>query len=74
VIPVALFAYARPDYLRKTLACLRENQVPLIYAFSDGPPAPDKALQVDQVREILRVYNAYLVLKPIETLIRKRKK
>lgn len=53
-IPVVLFAYARPDHLRRTLACLRENRVPLIYAFSDGPRTPDKAPAVEQVRQILR--------------------
>jgi putative methyltransferase (TIGR04325 family) len=53
-VPVLLFAYARPDHLRRTLACLRENRVPLIYAFSDGPRTPDKAPLVAQVREILR--------------------
>jgi putative methyltransferase (TIGR04325 family) len=53
-IPVVLFAYARPDHLRRTLACLRENQVPLIYAFSDGPRTVDKTPLVAQVREILR--------------------
>lgn len=52
--PVILFTYARPDHLRRTLECLRENQVPLIYAFSDGPRTPDKAPLVAQVREILR--------------------
>lgn len=52
-IPVVLFAYARPDHLRRTLACLRENRVPLIYAFSDGPRTPDKAPSVEQVRQIL---------------------
>ena len=54
VVPIILFAYARPDHLRRTLACLRENRVPLIYAFSDGPRRPDKAPLVAQVREILR--------------------
>jgi hypothetical protein len=54
MIPIILYAYARPDHLRRTLACLRENQVPLIYAFSDGPRTPDKAPLVAQVREILR--------------------
>jgi GT2 family glycosyltransferase len=53
-IPVVLFAYARPDHLRRTLGCLRENQVPLIYVFSDGPRTLDKAPLVAQVREILR--------------------
>jgi len=52
-IPIILFAYTRPDHLRRTLACLRENQVPLIYAFSDGPRTPDKAPLVAQVRDIL---------------------
>ena len=51
---MVLFAYARLDHLRRTLACLRENHVPLIYAFSDGPRTPEKAPLVAQVREILR--------------------
>jgi len=52
--PVVLFAYARPDLLQRTLACLRENHVPLIYAFSDGPATPEKGPAVAQVRELLR--------------------
>jgi hypothetical protein len=54
MIPIVLFAYSRPEHLRRTLSCLRENQVPLIYAFSDGSRTPDKAPLVAQVREILR--------------------
>jgi len=54
MIPIILFAYARPDHLCRTLDCLRENRVPLIYAFSDGPRTPDKAPAVAQVRQILR--------------------
>lgn len=54
LIPVALFAYARPDHLRRTLACLCDNRVPLIYAFSDAPRTPDKAAMVEEVRKILR--------------------
>lgn len=53
-VPVTLFAYARPDHLRRTLECLRENEVPLIYAFSDGPGSPDKEPAVGEVREMLR--------------------
>ena len=53
-IPIILFAYARPDHLRQTLDCLRENKVPLIYAFSDGPRTPDKAPAVAKVRDMLR--------------------
>lgn len=54
MIPVILFAYARPDHLRRTLACLRDNRVPLIYAFSDGPLTSDKESVVAEVRQILR--------------------
>jgi hypothetical protein len=54
MIPCILFVYARPDHLRRTLDCLRENQVPLIYAFSDGPRKLDNAPAVAQVREMLR--------------------
>jgi hypothetical protein len=53
-IPIVLFAYNRPDCLRQTLACLRENQAPLIYAFSDGPKTPEAADRVEEVRNILR--------------------
>lgn len=52
-IPVVLFAYARPDHLRRTLDCLRENQVPLLYVFSDGPKTPGVAERVREVRRIL---------------------
>ena len=54
LIPVVLFAYARPDHLCQTLEGLRANKVPLIYAFSDGPRTPDKEPAVAEVREILR--------------------
>lgn len=53
-IPIILFAYARPDHLRRTLSGLRENQVPLIYAFSDAPRTSDKAAAVAKVRQMLR--------------------
>lgn len=56
-IPIALFAYARPDHLRRTLACLQENEVPLIYVFSDGPRTPDKEPAVAEVRQILHSIN-----------------
>jgi hypothetical protein len=49
-----LFAYARPDYLRQTLDCLRENNVPLIFAFADSPQRPEVSERVREVRYILR--------------------
>ena len=54
MIPVVLFAYARPDHLRRTLACLRENRVPAIVAFSDAPKTPAQREGVEKVRAILR--------------------
>lgn len=56
-IPVALFAYNRPNLLQRMLACLRENRVPLIYAFSDGASAQQDAPSVENVRRILRAIN-----------------
>ncbi|MCI1279430.1 MAG: hypothetical protein LKG23_10660 [Nitrospira sp.] len=53
IVPVALFAYARPKHLLETLACLEREKVPLLYVFSDGPRNPDTAPRVKAVREIL---------------------
>jgi len=52
-IPVALFAYARPSHLQRTLECLRANGIPKLVAFSDGPRTPDKRERVNEVRRIL---------------------
>ncbi|HVO24563.1 MAG TPA: hypothetical protein VMW56_13145 [Candidatus Margulisiibacteriota bacterium] len=53
-IPVALFAYNRPDHLTQVLEGLRENAVPLIYAFSDGPRLKQHEGAVSAVRKLLR--------------------
>jgi hypothetical protein len=53
-VPVALFAYARPQHLIRTLECLRANRVPRIYAFSDGPKTPEQRAKVEEVRRLLR--------------------
>jgi hypothetical protein len=52
-IPVVLFAYARPEHLKRTLACLRENNVPLMYVFADGAKTSDVEPRVREVRQIL---------------------
>ncbi len=52
-VPVALFTYSRTDCLEQTLQCLRENGVPRIYAFSDGPRSPDQRPAVERVRRTL---------------------
>lgn len=54
LVPVVLFAYARPVHLARVLACLRENAVPLICAFSDGAKGPTDAAAVAEVRSLLR--------------------
>jgi len=54
VIPVVLFAYRRADLLRRSLASLRANGVPMIYAFSDGPRDASVAADVEAVRAELR--------------------
>ncbi len=54
VVPIALFAYARPKHLRQTLDSLRANHVPLLYAFSDGPGSLENQEAVERVRSTLR--------------------
>ncbi len=53
-IPVVLLAYARPVHLARVLACLRENAVPLLYAFADGAKGAADAAAVAEVRAMLR--------------------
>lgn len=53
VIPVVLFAYNRPQHLKRTLECLRLDSVPLIYVFADGPRAAEDGPRVAAVREML---------------------
>ena len=53
-VPVALFAFRRADLLARTLASLRANGVPLIYAFSDGARNSAEEADVAEVRRILR--------------------
>ena len=54
IIPVVLFAYARPAHLARALACLRENGVPLICAFADGAKGAADATAVAGTRAVLR--------------------
>ncbi len=53
-VPVALFAYARPQTLARVLGCLRENAVPVVYAFADGAKGPADAAAVAETRALLR--------------------
>lgn len=49
-VPIAFFAYARPDYLERSLECLKREQVPLVYAFCDAPRYENDQPWVDEVR------------------------
>lgn len=57
IVPIVLFAYARPAHLARSLACLRENRVPLIYAFADGAKDSSDAAVVAETRGLLREVN-----------------
>jgi hypothetical protein len=52
-VPVALFAYRRPEQLPRTLACLRDTGVEQLYVFSDGPADEDAVDDVERVREMV---------------------
>jgi hypothetical protein len=54
VVPVVLFAFRRPDLLRRTLEGLRSDGIPLFYAFSDGPRGPADVEGVEAVRDVLK--------------------
>jgi hypothetical protein len=54
--PIALFVYARPDHVRRTIEALRRNPEASesdLVVFSDGARTPDKQMAVDSVREYL---------------------
>lgn len=53
-VPIALFAYCRPEHTRKVLNGLRRNSVKKIYAFSDAAKTARQRGDVLQVRAILR--------------------
>jgi hypothetical protein len=53
-VPVALFAFRRPDLLARALAALRVNRVPVIHAYSDGPRDESDVADVAEVRRMLR--------------------
>jgi hypothetical protein len=54
--PVALFAHARPEHLRRTLAALRANPeaaATALIVFSDGAKRPEQRAAVEQVRSLV---------------------
>ena len=53
-LPVALFAYNRPDVLERTLGCLRAAGFRRLVVFSDGPRGPGDVSFVERVRDTVR--------------------
>ncbi len=53
ITPIVLFAYNRPECLKRVLDCLKADRVPLIYAFCDGSRNPSSAEGVAEVRRLL---------------------
>ncbi|GAB3945810.1 hypothetical protein GCM10028805_15510 [Spirosoma harenae] len=53
VVPVVVFAYNRVDLLRQLLICLKNENVPLLYIFSDGPKNHIDESNVEKVRSEL---------------------
>jgi len=55
--PVALFAYKRPEHLRRTIEALKQNpgfsESP-VHAFFDGPRRAEERRAVEQTRELAR--------------------
>ncbi|WP_455244319.1 glycosyltransferase [Petrachloros mirabilis] len=55
--PIALFAYNRPDHLRRTLSALQANALAReseIHVFSDGPKSATDRTAVEEVRQTVR--------------------
>ncbi|WP_332897135.1 glycosyltransferase family 2 protein [Haladaptatus sp. CMSO5] len=50
---IAVFAYNRPDHLKRVLAGLQKNNVDHIYFFADGPKNKQDKRQVEAVREVI---------------------
>lgn len=54
VIPLVLFVYNRPEHLSRTLTCLKEAGVQLLYVFADGVKGSSDLAQVRATRAVLR--------------------
>lgn len=60
--PIVLFAYNRPDHLRRTLAGLqtcKQSCDSKLYVFSDAPRCPEHRQGVDEVRILLQSISGF---------------
>ena len=51
--PIALFVYNRSQNLQRTLDCLKNNKIDLLYIFSDGPKNEVDEEKIKEVRKII---------------------
>lgn len=47
--PIALFVYSRSQNLQRTLDCLKNNKINLLYVFSDGPKNESDGEKIEEV-------------------------
>jgi GT2 family glycosyltransferase len=67
--PVILFAYNRPNHIKRTINSLLKNKGASqsdFFVFSDAPRREEDKLKVDQVREYLRTVNQFKSVTIIE--------
>lgn len=67
--PVVLFSYKRPDHTKRTLECLRENELARfsdLIVYSDAPKTRADKPGVDSVRELLARVDGFKSVKVIE--------
>jgi hypothetical protein len=60
--PIALFAYNRPDHLRRTVEGLRENTLACqsdLHIFSDGTKSGDSSNEVEEVRRFIHKIDGF---------------
>lgn len=55
--PTALFTYNRSQNLQRTLDCLKNNKIDILYIFSDGPKNEEDKQKIKEVRKILDQIN-----------------
>jgi len=54
IVPVVLFTYKRDEKLKQVLDALRQNRIPLLIVYSDGPKDDSDNERVEKTRSILR--------------------
>lgn len=67
--PIAVFAYDRPDHLRRCIEALQENELAAdsdLFVFSDAAKDPARAPRVDQVRDYIRTIGGFKTVTVVE--------